>query len=182
MINIRPARVEAARTIAQLYVEGWQDAYPGLLPDELLVGMDADERRKQNWAGIIRRTGANERVIVAETAGIDGVSAVVGFASAGAPRRGGLGHKGEVYTLYVETDFLGRGIGGRLFATIAVETASRSGSSVIVWVLAGNPARFFYESLGGRMVGRRPGTLGGGDIEEIAYGWADASVLAARQR
>ncbi len=181
MVRLRAARVGDAEAVAGIYVEGWRSAYPGLLPEGLLVGMRASERRSQDWARLIARPGSAERVIVAETVDGGRPAKIVGFTSGGVARQGSLGHDGEVYTLYVDDDFRGNGIGRRLFATMAVGLAERYGPSVIVWVLEGNPARYFYESLDGRLVGRRPGSLGGADIVELAYGWPQATVLAARQ-
>lgn len=182
MVRIRPARAGDAQAVARIYVEGWQNAYPALLPEEFLLGMRAGERRSLSWARTIGRPGSTEHVLVAEATDGDNAGRVIGFASGGSARYGGLSHDSEVYTLYVEGDFHGQGIGRRLFATLAVALAGRGGPSVIVWVLDGNPARYFYEALDGQLVGRRAGTIGGAAIEEIAYGWPDATVLAARQR
>ena len=182
MIRIRPARAGDAQAVARIYVEGWHSAYPGLLPDDLLLGMRAGERRSLGWARTIGRPGSTERVLVAEATDGENPGRVIGFASGGSARHGTLGHDGEVYTLYLEDDLHGHGIGRRLFATLAVGLAGRCGPSVIVWVLAGNPARYFYEALDGRLVGRRAATIGGAEIEELAYGWPDAMALAARQR
>ena len=49
---------------------------------------------------------------------------------------------------------------------------------MIVWCLRENPARFFYEHLGGRLVARRPGRVGAAPVEEIGYAWTDASAVA----
>ena len=121
------------------------------------------------------RAGA-ERIFVAEAAAGAGARRVVGFAGGGPARRAATGHAGEVYTLYVEDDFHGLGIGRALFSALAAGLARDLGPSLVVWVLAGNPARFFYEALGGRPAGRRLGTLGGQAIEELAYGWSGAAV------
>ena len=51
-----------------------------------------------------------------------------------------------------------------------------------MWVLKGNPARYFYETLGGKLVARRPTRLGGADIEELAFAWEDVSELIALGR
>jgi len=48
---------------------------------------------------------------------------------------------------------------------------------LIVWVLSGNPSRFFYQALGGKAVARRPSTMAGAKIEELAYGWEDVRAL-----
>ena len=172
---LRSARPSDAGAIARIYVTGWQNAYPGLLPDRLLVGMRRGEGRAERWARTIRYPARDERVMVAESA--DG--AVIGFASGGPARPRGFAYDSEIYTLYVDGDHQEDGVGRHLFSAFAVDLASAVGPSLIVWVLAGNPSRYFYEALGGRHVGRRTGSLGGAAIEELAYGWPDAAVLAA---
>ena len=49
--------------------------------------------------------------------------------------------------------------------------------SMLVWVLAANPARGFYESLGGAFVRSRELELGGETHEEVGYGWLDVRAL-----
>ena len=180
MITIRPARRTDAEAISRIYVEGWQDAYPGLLPDDLLLGMGKRRGRVESWERTIRR-GIGEKVFVATETLSDGTGVVLGFASGGRARRGGLDHAGEIYTLYVDPAHHGRGIGRALLGTLALELASTCGKSLIVWVLAGNPARYFYEAQGGRFVGTRAERVGGAPVDEIAFGWPDASIFAARQ-
>ena len=176
-VLLRPARPGDSAAIARIYVAGWQDAYPGLLPDKLLVGMRRAEGRAERWAGTIRNPARGERVTVAEAD--DG--SVIGFAGGGPARARGFAYDSEVYTLYVDGDHRDGGVGRRLFSGLALDLAAALGPSLIVWVLAGNPARYFYEALGGRHVGRRTGSLGGAAIEELAFGWPDAAVLAASQ-
>ena len=51
-----------------------------------------------------------------------------------------------------------------------------------VWVLAGNPSRFFYEAIGGRRIALRTERMGDEDVQEIAYGWDDIDELVAPSR
>ena len=46
-------------------------------------------------------------------------------------------------------------------------------NSSIIWVLAGNPSRFFYEVMGGKITEIREETLWGTTLKEISYGWID---------
>ena len=66
--------------------------------------------------------------------------------------------------------------------TIAAQLVEVHGSSLIVCVLQGNPARFFYEALGGKRVAHRHATMGGAPIEEIGFAWEDARSLVAIER
>jgi hypothetical protein len=44
-------------------------------------------------------------------------------------------------------------------------------SSCVIWAHARNPARFFYEALGGRLVAQRSRRLRGWSVPESAFGW-----------
>ena len=45
--------------------------------------------------------------------------------------------------------------------------------SAVIWVLAANPSRYFYEAMGGRREGERVERLWGADLKETGYGWPD---------
>ena len=46
-------------------------------------------------------------------------------------------------------------------------------STAVIWVLADNPARFFYERMGGKRAGERDERLWGALLHEIGYGWSE---------
>ena len=62
-------------------------------------------------------------------------------------------------------------------ARSAVRLAQLGHNSMLVWVLAANPYRSFYEALGGQPVAERETNIGGAQLAEIAYGWQDLSTL-----
>jgi len=45
--------------------------------------------------------------------------------------------------------------------------------SALIWVLAENPARFFYQAMGGTLVAVRTQRMWGAALEESGYAWAD---------
>jgi hypothetical protein len=47
----------------------------------------------------------------------------------------------------------------------------------LLWVLAENPSRKFYERLGGQLVYEKTVTIGGVPLIEVAYGWRDAHTI-----
>ncbi len=75
--------------------------------------------------------------------------------------------------LYVLADFRGAGIGGRLLRALFIELKERGHPSALVWVLADNPARYFYAAMGGRVVAERSQALWGKPLQQAAYGWPD---------
>lgn len=48
---------------------------------------------------------------------------------------------------------------------------------MIVWVLAANPSRLFYERLGAQQVGTGPYKVGEITLDDIGYGWTDIRIL-----
>ena len=164
---IRHANPRDASAIARVYVDTWRDAYPTMIPDSVLVGM-SHSRQREIWAQVLARHGA-EIVMVAE----DARAGIVGFGSCGRARAGTPAYQGEVYTLYVLADFRGSGIGKGLLHGLLGELSKRGYASALVWVLADNPARYFYAAMGGVMVAERDEALWGMTLHQAAYGWSD---------
>jgi GNAT superfamily N-acetyltransferase len=85
---------------------------------------------------------------------------------------------GELYAIYLLAPYQGQGIGRRLAITIVNRLMEEGMTALLIWVLAANPSRKFYERLGGRPVHEKPITIGGVSLTEIAYGWRDAHTLS----
>ncbi|HZK90357.1 MAG TPA: N-acetyltransferase [Stellaceae bacterium] len=164
-ITIRAARPEDAAPIARLDVETWQATYAGILGTPYLAGLSA-ARRETGWANVIGRAPREVHVAV------DGAGDIVGFGSCGACR-GEPGFSGEVFTLYVAPDWQNRGIGRRLLLAMFAQLVAQGHKAAVIWVLRENPARFFYQRLGGREVRRRLLPFNGTQVPASAYGWSD---------
>ena len=168
MIRIRPARPMDSAAIAQVQVETWRDTYAGLLPDHVLLRM-SEPRECLMWQRVL---ASADTVLVAEESG----GAVVGFASGGPNRQRSLDFAGEVYTLYVHPDRQGQGLGRRLLHRQFGALKRAGHGSAMVWVLDANPARYFYEAMGGARVAERDEPLWGTVLHEAAYGWRSLPV------
>ena len=170
MTIVRRATVDDASSIARVHVETWRASYAGILPDSALVKMSAD-RQRSSWSRVLNRREGHQTVLVAEAA-----SGVIGFGSCGSMRAGsGLAYRGEVFTLYVDTDHQGQGAGKGLLAALFRSLIEQGMNSALLWVLAANPAQFFYQAMGGNRVAERHELLWGATLPEIGYGWADLS-------
>ena len=95
----------------------------------------------------------------------------IGLASLGGRAMAALGLEGEVYTLYVDPAFLGRGTGRALLSGAFDAFKERQLRSCLIWAHARNNACFFYEAMGGRRVATRTTRLMGELIPEIGFGW-----------
>jgi L-amino acid N-acyltransferase YncA len=162
-VTIRAGRPADAPAIGRVYVETWRTTYAGMVPDTVLLDMN-ESIQGARWAGVIGRK--RELIKVAE----DARAGIVGMASGGRARRGSS-FAAEVFTLYVLPDYQGAGIGRGILGNMFRSFRAGGLNSAIIWVLAPNPARFFYEALGGERVGERAERLWGADLPEVAYGW-----------
>ncbi|MBS0521910.1 MAG: GNAT family N-acetyltransferase [Proteobacteria bacterium] len=183
MTRIRRATRSDAAAIGRVHVETWQAAYAGLLPDAMLAGM-SDVRQSALWAQALADPAEVRGVFVAD----DEEAGVVGFGSCGLVRDPPEGldgtetRVGEVYLLYVEPDFQNQGLGRRLLDAMFRQLRADGFDTAVLWMLAENPTRFFYEGLGGVLVGQRTDTFAGIDVDELAYAWRDLDAPLVRRR
>ncbi|MBV8798988.1 MAG: GNAT family N-acetyltransferase [Alphaproteobacteria bacterium] len=165
VVAVRQARPEDAAQIARVYIESWHDTYAGILPARLLCAM-TEKGQSARWRAAVRARG-RESVLVAEY----GPNGVVGMTSFGPARDGAAGFDSEIYTLYVDPAFYGCGCGRALMRGAFAMLRKRGHSSCIVWAHAKNPARFFYEAMGGRLIAERRAHMMGDDVPENGFGW-----------
>jgi GNAT superfamily N-acetyltransferase len=176
MLSIRAATAGDASAISRIDVETWRTTYAGMLPDRVLLRLDARQRARQ-WAQFIMNRPGDT------IAALDEAGAVLGFGSCGPQRECDLPYGGEVFTLYVEPDHQGQGVGRQLLMALFQRLIRCGFYSGLLWVLAGNPSRFFYERVGGHLIGARKLPVGPAQVDAVAYAWPDlADAVRCRLR
>lgn len=142
-VVLRPARPEDAEALAHLHLDVWDDAYTGLMPQQIL-----DERREkadervERWRAILAEHHGNLLAV-----GPDGL---IGFAAAGEGRDNDVDTGLELMALYVRAAWWGTGVGYALFEAAVGDRAA------YLWVLASNERAIrFYERQGFRLDGTR---------------------------
>jgi len=175
LITYRHAKELDTKAIADVYVETWRTTYAGTLPDHVLVGM-LTEKLVISFARALKHH--SEIIMVADHP----ESGIVAMGSAGGNRDRHSPYKGEIYTLYVHPDFQNEGVGEVLMAHLFKELSKTGIDSAVIWVLAQNPSRFFYEHMGGERLGDRDEKLWGTTLKELAYGWTDLKDTIHRKR
>src|SRR3569623_2805116 len=134
-LSVRTARPEDAADLARIYIESWQDTYVGVISHALLGAMSL-KGHTARWRATIRAADRSGAVLVAE----DSRHGVIGLCSLGTARDRGLGFEGEVYTLYVDPAFLGRGAGRALLAGAFDALKERKLRYCLIWAHAHNNA------------------------------------------
>lgn len=161
---VRAAGLDDAPSIARVHVATWRTAYRGLLPEAFLASMTEAQYTERWKRGI---ADPSSRVYVVEDE-----AGVVGFASGGRERAGENGYGGELYAIYVLDRAQRHGHGRELVRAVVAGLRDMGFHDMIIWVLRENePARKFYERLGGVYVRTQPITIGPALLQEVSYGW-----------
>lgn len=140
---VRNATVADADGLAVVHVRGWQEAYRGLMPQDVLDSLSITERAA-NWALFMEDPERSSRTLVVERAG-----QIVGWAGYGPARDADAVGTGELWGIYAHPDAWSTGVGHLLIE--AVEDALRGEGHEVayLWVLEGNTrAASFYERHG----------------------------------
>ncbi len=174
MTTIRNASPGDAKVIAHIYTETWRDTYAGMVPDRVLLGMSR-RRHAAMWTRNLSSKRSSELAVVAEDEG----RGIIGFGSCGPAKEQKLGAAGEIYTLYVLPDYQGLGLGKQLLAALFKRLVDKGQDSALIWVLAQNPARFFYHAMGGTQVAVRAEPFHGEHLDEMAFLWPNLAAAIA---
>jgi GNAT superfamily N-acetyltransferase len=134
-VTIRGAVPADADDLTHLHLDCWDDAYQGLVPQEILDARRQNiEQRVETWRTIL----AQGNTIVAEYDG-----GLIGFASAGPGRDEGLDVPLELHAIYVRAAHWGTGVGHALLDRAIGD------ADCYLWVLDGNARSIaFYERHG----------------------------------
>jgi ribosomal protein S18 acetylase RimI-like enzyme len=137
-MDVRRARLEDARAIAQVHAETWREAYEHVFGAERLASVTIDARLAQ-WERIL--AAGQSDVFVAAADGI------VGFVSTGDSRDADA--EAELFAIYVLPEAWGTGAGSALMRAGIEAMRLRASGGAVLWVLEDNPrARRFYEREG----------------------------------
>lgn len=173
-IQIRPARVEDAASIARVHVDSWRTSYKGIVPDTVLENLSY-ERREEMW-----RTGlSNSARTNYDFVAVDEQGRIVGFITGGTLRDGDPSYQSELHAIYLLKEVQGQGIGRRLMQTFVKHLLQSNITSMLLWVFEDNPARKFYEAMGGQLIQSQPMEIGGVTLQEVAYGWKDIRSISS---
>lgn len=160
MVIIRKMNKDDDRlAISHVYEESWKYAYKGIIPQEYL-----DDIPKGNWVDYIDKQQQNTLVLIKE-------NTIIGTASYCKSRYSDMLGFGEIVSIYLLPEYIGKGLGNRLLSESIKELESLGFSNIFLWVLEENyRARKFYEKNGFKPSNTYlEDNIGGKDLREIQY-------------
>ena len=156
--NLQPDDDPAA--VGRVYEQSWRYAYQGIMPQDYL-----DHIPVGRWAaGRLKRPGLSSLVM------LDG-AIIAGTASYCASRFESMAGYGELVSLYLLPDYMGKGFGGELLQAALRGLAELGFRDAFLWVLEKNRrARRFYEKHGFYDVGiYLTDKIGGRTLRDVQY-------------
>ncbi|WP_158555842.1 GNAT family N-acetyltransferase [Peribacillus glennii] len=165
-MKIRNAAPGDARGITHVHINSWNTTYKGIVPESYLRSLDFEDKAAF-WEKII----AEGKSIVSIAENDSGE--IVGFASGGKEQTSDPEYLGEVYAIYILESHQRMGLGKKLIKPVIEELINRGFPNLVIWALEKNACRSFYESLGGKIVNKKPILMTGEPLIEVAYGWED---------
>ena len=162
-IEVRPATIHDAKTIADIHASAARAAYRELVPDEQLDAVPLEKRTK-HWRDAIEFMDPQVQVAVDEgiTVGF------VGYDRSRDPKSKAT--TGEIWAIYVRESHWGKGFGVALWDAARDGLEEEGCTDVTAWVpLANERALRFYELAGFKreLNTARTAVVGGVKLEEI---------------
>ena len=158
--SIRRREQKDCRGIARVVTESWQDAYRGIIKDEVLDRLPATEEERAEKA-LESFDDSDNHQFVLEAGG-----KVCGFVSVGITDDPEYPGQGEVFALYLLKEARGQGFGRKLMEAGMDELRQMGCERILVGCLDGNPSNGFYRHAGGKL---RKTRLYHGELPENVY-------------
>jgi ribosomal protein S18 acetylase RimI-like enzyme len=171
--HIRQARKEDAVEIGRIHVDSTRSAYYGIYTAEYLASLSADERARRWTEEGKGHLATNNPTVAVFVAFVNGK--MVGFADVGPAGELAPSQCAELYAIYLDPDYIGKGIGRALFCTCMKHARQHGFVAMTAHVLTRNVlARDFYERMQGAPVSSTEAIIATGGTKEklIAYHWA----------
>lgn len=171
-MKIRLAASHDIQSIAKLHVDNWKNIYKGVLPSDYLNSLTYDVA-EQDW---IKYISQEDAYIYIATSKEDTVS---GFAACKMDRE--TPGSGKLYSIHVNENYRGQGIGKQLISTVANHFLSRHINSMTLWVVETNEqAISIYKHLRAKPHKYETRYFDWVPVKQIGLIWNDVSCLCKK--
>jgi len=171
MITIRKAVYSDLPVVSKLHIASWRFAYKGIMQAAFLKQLRLDDRISA-WHKVLEHSQGE--LLVAENnnkgkSNKEGNNKIVGFSHIIASRDDDLNATkfGEITAIYLNPEYIGRGIGYKLLQESICYLTTKGFSHVFLWVLKNNVlAKNFYVQFGFTADGKEKTHSADGLVEE----------------
>jgi ribosomal protein S18 acetylase RimI-like enzyme len=163
-MEIRPARKDDFWGIAHVKVVTWQSAYQNIISESYLANLSESkvEKNLKRWTIFKNRTDF-------KYVAVNDDQEIIGFVMGRKVRTKIAQIIGEIGAIYILPQYQRQGIGKKLMKIASSFLKQHQMIPYLLWVLEKNPARAFYEHLGGKFLQQQEIKIGDQYLQEIAY-------------
>lgn len=157
---IRIAVPSDVQQIAEVHVQSWKETYVGMIHQHVIDEYSV-KKRLQLWQQLVN--DANHRLFVYEQDG-----KIFGFLDGYLNPNN---HIAEIKAFYFLKQIKGQGIGRAMFEKFYQLINVKQHQLLQLGVINQNPSRYFYEKMGGSVIGEEEIPEYGEGISELFYEW-----------
>lgn len=172
-IIIRPAIEADTKSMVKVNVDTLQATYANFYPANLLAARNYEAVEAAWRQHLWESPETEEYAFVAETEERE----IVGVLICGPTVGGEEAYQGEIFALFVLPAYHGQGIGKKLVQHAVIKFLALNISNMLVWVQEKNPARGFYEAIGGIPKRQKVVKRQNMKMVEIGYSWDNISQV-----
>lgn len=153
--------------VSRIYEESWKSAYRGIIPQAYLESIS-----EGRWVNNLKSGGMNTLVMLDE-------GKYVGTSSFAKSRLNPNESIGEIISIYLLPEYIGKGFGRELFRAAVSALEGMGFRDIVLWVLEENArARAFYERNGfAETKFCQTISIGGKELTELLYRRAKADAI-----
>ncbi len=150
---------DSREELSNIYEQSWKYAYKGIIPQNYLDSLSCGQ-----WCNAIDNPNRHTLVM------LDG-DRLIGISSYCKSRFDAYKDWGEIISIYLLPEYMGKGLGKILIEKAIDELKAMGFKTIFLWVLEENHrARHFYEKCGFKNNGNyMDNTIGGKQLREFQY-------------
>ncbi len=151
MFKVRNAKLTDANAIYNIWAAGWKYAYAKILSQEFLAHYVNDtivEEYIKRFPKTLREETKKGKIFLVLCSN----NKVVGFVYGGLPSLQKYKCDCELDTMYLNTEYIGMGVGKLLFQQFAKRLKARGASTLGLWCFSDNDSIGFYRKMGGVII------------------------------
>lgn len=158
-MQVKPFQPDFSVEVSRVYALGWKHAYRGIVPEDYLDRLSLD-----HWEAYLKTVQQGGFMLMNHTQ-------CVGICTVSKAREEQWKDWGELVSLYLLPDYMGKGFGLQLFSQAIAYLRKQGYHKIYLWVLEENPvARSFYERNGFVPTQERCSvTMDGTELMELRY-------------
>lgn len=180
-ISIRQATPDDISAIAGIHVTSKRAAYAGIVAADFLASKTQKEYEGK-WQGWLGEDG----IMVSIISDTDKPCGFISYGRMQTPPPGTSKirpqYTAEIFAIHIHPDYWRKGLGSKLLRHAVQILRDDKHQSLCLWVLAQNERAIkFYDTLGGKRLGKRNVEVGPNKLKELCYGWREIDVIFNQQ-